>query len=245
MNATVVRSTYKKADLEQVIKQYKEAVLPAVATAPGARSGMLLVDRDTGDAISIAMYEDAKSAQAFAPNAQKLVQSFEKFRVSSSPEREIFEMAASTQIEARAVVERADKAFNAHDLEQMARLAAPDSELSAPGDVKVKGPQAVKEYFGGWIKAFPDARTEVKNAIAQGNTVVLEGVFTGTHDGTLKTPMGDVPATGRKIRGDYIQIMEVDRGLIKKDRLVFDQVQLMTQLGLSPAPQQPAMKAGR
>jgi predicted ester cyclase len=246
MNAAVIRSTYKKADLEEVIKQYKQSVLPAVATAPGARSGMLLVDRQTGDAISIAMYEDAKAAQGFAPNSQKLVDSFEKFRSSGDPKREIFEIAASTQAEAKSVVEKGDQAFNAHDMEGIARLLASDAELTASGDVKVQGAQAIKEYYAAWISAFPDARTEVKNKIVQGSTVVLEGVFTGTHHGTLKTPMGDVPATGRKARGDYVQIFEIDRGLIKKNRLVFDQVQLMTQLGLSPAaPQQATKPAGR
>jgi len=72
--------------------------------------------------------------------------------------------------------------------------------------------------------------------------VIVEGVFTGTHDGTLKTPMGDVPATGRKVKGDFIQIFEVDRGLVRRNHLMFDQVQLMTQLGMAPAPQ--TQKAG-
>ena len=70
---------------------------------------------------------------------------------------------------------------------------------------------------------------------AQGHTVIVEGVFTGTHDGTLKTPMGDVPATGRKVKGDFVQIFEVDRGLVKRNSLIYDQVQLMTQLGMAPA----------
>ncbi len=47
--------------------------------------------------------------------------------------------------------------------------------------------------------------------------------------------MGDVPATGRRVSGEFIQIFEVDRGLVKRDHLVYDQVQLMTQLGMSPA----------
>ncbi|TME72103.1 MAG: ester cyclase, partial [Chloroflexi bacterium] len=89
------------------------------------------------------------------------------------------------------------------------------------------------------------AKSEIKNLFTQGNQVVVEGVFVGTHDGTLKTPMGDLPATGRKVRGDYVQIFEVDRGLIKKARLTFDQVQLMTQLGLAPAPPQSAVKTSR
>jgi hypothetical protein len=51
--------------------------------------------------------------------------------------------------------------------------------------------------------------------------------------------MGDVPATGRKVRAEFVQILDIDRGLVKRDALIYDQVQLMTQLGMAPAaPQQ-------
>jgi predicted ester cyclase len=73
--------------------------------------------------------------------------------------------------------------------------------------------------------------------------VTVEGVFSGTHNGTLKSPMGDIPATGRKVKGEFIQVFEIDRGLVKRDNLIYDQVQLMTQLGLAPAPPQHAAKA--
>jgi predicted ester cyclase len=244
MNAAVVRSTYKKADLDQVIKQYREKVLPAIAAHQGGRSALLLVDRQTGDAISIAMYEDVAAAAAFAPKSQQLIDSFKQFRTSQEPKRELFEIVASTQTEARATVERVIKAINAHDLEAAAREATGDSVLVAPGDMTVKGPQAIKEFNKNWISAFPDAKIETKNIFAQGNRVAIEAVFTGTHSGTLKTPMGDVPATGRKVRGDLLEVFEVDRGLIKNAHLMYDQVQLMTQLGMAPAPPQ-AVKTNR
>src|SRR5258708_26694397 len=114
-------------------------------------------------------------------------------------------------------------------MEAVARDAAPDIELTSPGDIKVKGPQATKEYNQNWVKAFPDARVEAKQIFSQGNTVIAEGVFTGTHDGTLKTPMGDAPTTGRKVKGDFIQIFELDPGLPERHHLIFDQLQLMPQ----------------
>jgi len=236
LNAGVIRSKFKKTDLDKAVKEFKETALPALAIHKGARSAMLLVNRDTGEAISIGIYEDEAAARAFAPKAEKVVASLEKYQSESSgPKRELFEIAASTQLEARAVVERGMKAFNAHDLEAVARDAAPDIEATAPGDVKLKGPQAVKEYNQNFIRAFSDARVEAKNIFTAGNTVIVEGVFTGTHDGPLKTPMGDVPATGRKVKGEFVQIFEVDRGLVKRDNLIYDQVQLMTQLGLATA----------
>ena len=243
MNAGVVRASYKKSELDKAVKEYKETALPAIATHPGARSAFLLVNRDTGDAISIALYEDEASAKSFAPKAEKLIASLKKYAAGTTePKRELFEVATSTQVEAKAVVERGLKAFNAHDMEALARDAASDYEGTAPGDVKLKGPQAAKEYNQNFVSGFPDARVEAKNIFTHGNHVIVDGVFTGTHNGILKTPMGDVPATGRKVKGEFVQIFEVDRGLIKKQQLIYDQVQLMTQLGMAPATPQQAAK---
>ncbi len=234
MNIGVVMARYRKADLDKAIKDYKETAIPAVAQHEG--TAVLLVDRSTGDAISAAFYRSEAAAKAFAPKAEKLIESFSKYSAGERPQRQLFEVAASSQQEAKAAVEKVYKAINAHDLEAVARETAADAVLTASGDVTAKGPQGIKEYNRNWITAFPDARLETKRTIVQGNTVVVEAVFVGTHDGTLKTPMGDVPPTGRKVRGDYVHILEVDRGLIKGARLLYDQVQLMTQLGLAPAP---------
>ncbi|HVS47939.1 MAG TPA: ester cyclase [Candidatus Dormibacteraeota bacterium] len=246
MNAGVIKSKFKKAELDKAIKEFKESALPAVATHKGARSAFLLVNRDTGEAISIGLYEDEAAAKSFAPKAEKVAESLKKYMSDAKDvKRELYEVAASTQIESRAVIERGMKAFNAHDLEALARDAAPDIEATAPGDIKLKGPQALKEFNDNFIKAFPDARVEATKIHAQGATVIVEGIFTGTHDGTLKTPMGDVPATGRKIKGEFIQVFEVDRGLVKRNNLIYDQVQLMTQLGLALAAPNQAARSTR
>jgi predicted ester cyclase len=245
MNAGVIRSKFKKTDLDKAIKEFKDSALPAISQHKGARFAFLAVNRDTGEAISVGLYEDEAAAKSFGPKAEKIAASLKKYMTGAEVKRELYEVAAGTQLESRAVVERGMKAFNAHDMEALARDAAPDIESTAPGDVKLKGPQAVKEYNQNFVKAFPDARIEAKNIFTQGNTVIVEGIFTGTHDGTLKTPMGDVPATNRKVKGEFIQIFEIDRGLVKRDNLMYDQVQLMTQLGLAPAAPSQTVKSTR
>ena len=236
MHTGVIRSKYRIADLEQVIKEYREKALPAVAAHKGARSAVLLVNRETGDTLSIAFYEDEAAAKGFAPKAATLMESFKKFQIESeAPERDLFEIATSTQNEAKATVERSFKSYNSHDFEALARVAAPDIVATYPGGIELKGAQAIKEYNQAMLKAFPDNRIEAKSTIAQGNTVVVEGVFHGTHGGPLKTPMGDLPATGKKVSGKFIQVFEVDRGLVKRSELIYDQAELMMQLGVVPA----------
>jgi len=55
--------------------------------------------------------------------------------------------------------------------------------------------------------------------------------------------MGDFPATGKKVSGEFIQVFEIDRGLVKRNHLMYDQVDLMTQLGMAPAPPKAAAAA--
>ncbi len=86
-----------------------------------------------------------------------------------------------------------------------------------------------------WLNAFPDARLIVGNELTAGNWVVQEFMFERTHEGTLSTA-GDIPATNRRLSGRGVQILRVEGDAIADTRLYFDQVQIMTQLGLMPEP---------
>ena len=87
----------------------------------------------------------------------------------------------------------------------------------------------------GWIHAFPDARIDVRNTIVGDGWAVQEFTFEGTHEDTLSGPGGEIPATHRHLSGRGVQIMKVDAGKIADVRLYFDQVDVLTQLGIMPA----------
>jgi predicted ester cyclase len=88
----------------------------------------------------------------------------------------------------------------------------------------------------GWLNAFPDAQLRVATTFVDGDTIVQEFTFEGTHEGTLSGPAGDIPATNRRLTGRGVQILRVDNGKVADARLYYDQVQVMTQLGLMPEP---------
>src|SRR5438045_8541850 len=122
MNAAVVRRKYKKTELDKAVKDYKETVLPAIAKHEGARSAMLLLNRETGDALSNAMYENEAAAQSFAPTAAKLIESNKKYMATdTAPNRELFDIAASNLIEPKATVENGHRASHAKEHEGRAR----------------------------------------------------------------------------------------------------------------------------
>ena len=136
--------------------------------------------------------------------------------------------------EARQVAAAFVQAFNAHDEDGIRRLNGEDTVFEAPGDVRVEGREASTQYAMTWLRAFPDAKLIVHNELAAGDWVVQEFTFEGTHEDTLLGPAGEIPATYRHLKGRGAQFLRVKDGEIVDTRLYFDQVQVMTQLGLLP-----------
>ena len=139
--------------------------------------------------------------------------------------------------DAQAVAAAFIEAFNAHDEARIRELYAEDAVFEGPGDVRLEGREAVTGYAMSWLNAFGDARLDVRNELVAGDSVVQEFVFEGTHTGTLQTPAGEVvPATNRQLRGRGLQVMRIEDGALADTRLYFDQVDVLTQLGLMPRP---------
>jgi predicted ester cyclase len=136
--------------------------------------------------------------------------------------------------EARDVGAKFVDAFNAHDESRIRNLNADNTALEAPGDIRLQGKEAATQYAMAWLNAFPDSRMTVNNELESGDWIVQEITFEGTHQGTLSTPTGDVPPTNRRLTGRATQIVRVEGGKVVDTRLYFDQVQVLTQLGLMP-----------
>lgn len=135
----------------------------------------------------------------------------------------------------REAFEKGMEAFNAHDAAAFAGLLADDIVLRAPGGVSSKGKETAAQYFAGWLTAFPDAHVEIHALHITGDVVVDEGTFTGTHRGVLRTPAGDIQPTGRRVTADYIEVLHIRDGMTTSFNLMFDQLEMLEQLGLVPA----------
>lgn len=138
--------------------------------------------------------------------------------------------------DAKEVAARWVEAFNAHDESGIRELEADRAVLEAPGEVHIEGGEATAQYAMAWLRAFPDSRLTVVNELVTGDWIAQEFTFEGTHEQTLSTPTGDIPATHKPFAGRGAQIMRVKGDAIVDTRLYFDQVQVMTQLGLMPEP---------
>lgn len=126
--------------------------------------------------------------------------------------------------------------FNAHDIDGFTKVLADDVVFKAPGGIDGEGKTACASFFGSWFTAFPDAHVEVQAVHIIDAIAVEEGTFTGTHNGVLHGPMGDIPPTGRPVKVDYIQVLRFRDGKHVSFNLMFDRLLMLEQLGLVPAP---------
>jgi len=129
-------------------------------------------------------------------------------------------------------------AFNRGALDEWAKTVADDAELVTPMAGTIKGREAIKGYFQQMRQTFPDAHIDVHDVIAEGNTVVVEYTFTGTHKGPMRTATGDtIPPTNKTLSGPALDIGVMDdKGQLKSLHQYFDTARGLQQLGLMPAP---------
>jgi predicted ester cyclase len=110
---------------------------------------------------------------------------------------------------------------------------APDAELVAPGG-QASGRDNVISFLGVFTEAFPDLRLELRQLLTDGAAAAAEGTLSGTHDGVLHTPNGDVAPTGRAVEFRWAAVYATDGDTLKSEHLFFDQMDVLGQLGLLP-----------
>ena len=140
--------------------------------------------------------------------------------------------------DAKRVLEQAIDLWNTGDREGWAALYDADVEWEAPGGARISGLDDLKvKYYDALLKAAPDRSSTVDALIAEGDVVAEEGRYTGTHTGTWRNPNGvEIPPTGKRLDFAFSAIFRVRDGKITSIRLYYDQMEVLAQLGLVPAP---------
>jgi predicted ester cyclase len=135
--------------------------------------------------------------------------------------------------EVRDLAELHVRSFNERAWSRASEIYAPDLITSEPTGT-TRGTEPFLGHAKGFVTAFPDSRMEVTTIVESGNTVVIEGVYSGTHTGPLASPQGEVPPTGRKLALPLCDVFEVAAGRIVSIRVYYDQMAFAVQLGLLP-----------
>ncbi|MGH9282183.1 MAG: ester cyclase [Acidimicrobiales bacterium] len=137
--------------------------------------------------------------------------------------------------EARQVLDQMTKCMENHDMEGLADLYAEDATATTPDAGELNGRDAIVGYLTGFSVAVPDFRWESFAEHESGDTAGDEGWVCGTNTGPIELPDGTViPATGRPVRLRGVDLATVRNGQVVRHNFYFDQMELLTQLGLAP-----------
>ena len=121
--------------------------------------------------------------------------------------------------------------LNAGDVDGFGEFLAKDfvEHEETPGLAPTK--EGVKEFFRMYLAAFPDLRMNAEDVLVSGDKAVARVRATGTNEAAF---MG-MPATGKRIDVQLIDIFQFSDGLVLEHWGVIDALAMMQQLGVVPA----------
>jgi len=134
----------------------------------------------------------------------------------------------------KAVVQRFRDALNAGDIDGAFAVLAPNAVVHMQSASEPLTSESFKQMGQLLLKAFTGGVATVEDMIVSGDMVVSRLTFRGTHTGDL---MG-IPPTGKSVAIAETIIDRIADGQIVESWRLFDQMTMMQQLGVLPAPGQ-------
>jgi steroid delta-isomerase-like uncharacterized protein len=142
-------------------------------------------------------------------------------------------MNMSTDANKAIVVQLYDEVFNKGNLELAEKLVAEGAIEHDPNGLPVpSGPAGVTTVVTMLRTAFPDCHQTIEDLVAEGDRVAARLSFQGTHQGTF---LGAAP-TGKRISITMMHLYRFAGGKVAEVWANRDDVGVMRQLGLLPAP---------
>jgi len=146
----------------------------------------------------------------------------------------VADSTAKAQLMAQEDIVRALYAsFNTGDLSKLSDHATEDM-VSHQMDISIKtaGLQAVRDQLAMYRTAFPDLRQEILSMSTSGDRTFVQLRIQGTNSGAW----GKMPPTGRSMDVMGIDMVRFENGKVVEHWGYMEEMKMMQQLGLVPAP---------
>jgi steroid delta-isomerase-like uncharacterized protein len=132
----------------------------------------------------------------------------------------------------RSTIDRYNAAWNAHDLDAIMALHAPDMVFENHTAGETAQGDAVREHIGAIFATWPDITFETRRLYVRDDLVVQEWTASATHASTMRR--GDLVAepTGRRIAWEGLDVIPFEAGRVKRKDVYSDSVSILRQVGL-------------
>jgi predicted ester cyclase len=132
-----------------------------------------------------------------------------------------------------------DEVWTKGNLDVIDELFEPDYKVQNLPPWRKPGAAGLKEFIADNHRMFADIVSVVDDQVAEGDKVATKFHATATHVGDLNGPVGLVKATGKQVTWKGMTIARYRDGKVVESAGLFDNMDLMQQLGAVPRPSTP------
>jgi steroid delta-isomerase-like uncharacterized protein len=129
-------------------------------------------------------------------------------------------------------IERYNAAWNAHDLDAIMEMHAPDMVFENHTAGESAQGEEVREHIGRIFESWPDIHFEGRRSYFRDGLVVQEWTATATHSKTMRRADIVAEPTGRRVEWKGLDVIPFENGLIKRKTVYSDSVSILRQVGL-------------
>ena len=143
-------------------------------------------------------------------------------------------LSTATEIEANKKLVRTytQTIFNEHHTDRASDFLSRKVKWHGGTLGTAEGVDNVAALVSGFIAALPDLTATEKDIVAEGDTVAVRYVVEATHQGNL---LG-IPATGRRVRWEAVDVYRVSNGKIVEEWAADDMLAILVALDVYTPP---------
>jgi steroid delta-isomerase-like uncharacterized protein len=139
---------------------------------------------------------------------------------------------ATLQTRLQDAIERYNAAWNAHDLDTIVSMHAPDMVFeNHTARERAQGPD-VREHIARIFRAWPEIAFRTRRLYVREDLVVQEWTASATHATELRRGDLAAPPSGKHVQWEGLDVIPFENGLVKRKDVYSDSVAILRQVGL-------------
>lgn len=129
-------------------------------------------------------------------------------------------------------IARYNEAWNAHDLDAILAMHAPDMVFANHTAGESASGAEVRDHIGSIFSTWPDLAFSTRRLYVREGLVIQEWTAAATHTETIRRGDLVVEPTGKRVEWDGIDSIPFEDGLVKRKDVYSDSVSILRQVGL-------------
>ncbi|MGH2990671.1 MAG: nuclear transport factor 2 family protein [Solirubrobacterales bacterium] len=132
----------------------------------------------------------------------------------------------------REAIARYNDAWNAHDLDAIMAMHAPDMVFENHTAGESAEGADVRKHIGSIFETWPDIRFESRRTYVRDRLVTQEWTASATHANPMRRGELEAAPTGKRVEWRGVDLIPFEDGLVKRKDVYSDSVSILRQVGL-------------